>query len=81
MLESDFIVVLLSKSNIGQILGRKVSTVLDPDALLFVSTGLTQVKVEPIYDKSVDPQNVLNLLETQREQGTLISAVTSSVMK
>ena len=62
-------------------IGRKVSKVLDPDTLLSISTGLTQVKVEPIYGKPIDPDDVFNLLETQRQQGALTQAVTSSAIK
>ena len=62
-------------------IGRKVSTVLDPDTLLSVTAGLTQVKVEPIYGKPVAPEDVFNLLEAQRQQGTLTQTVTDSVIK
>ncbi len=62
-------------------IGRKVSTVLDPDTLLSVTTGLAKVKVEPIYGKAVDPDEVFNLLEAQREQGALTQTVTSSAIK
>jgi len=50
-------------------IGRKVSKVLDPDTLISISTGLTQLKVEPIYGKPIDPDDAFNLLETQRRQG------------
>jgi len=62
-------------------IGRKVSKVLDPDTLLSISTGLTQVKVEPIYGTPIDPDDVFNSLEAQRQQGTLTQAVTSSAIK
>ena len=62
-------------------IGRKVSTVLDPDALISIATGLTQVKVEPIYGKPIDPDEVFNLLETQRQQGSLTQVVTSGAIK
>jgi len=62
-------------------LGRKVSTILDPDTLLSVTTGLTQVKVEAIYGKPIDPDDVFNLLEAHRRQGSLTQAVTSSAIK
>ena len=62
-------------------IGRKVSTVLDPDTLLSISTGLTQVKVEPIYGNPIDPDDVFNSLEAQRQQGTLTQAVTRSALK
>ena len=62
-------------------IGRKVSTVLDPDTLISIATGLTLVKVEPIYGKPIDPDDVCNLLEAQRQQGTLTQAVTGSAIK
>ena len=62
-------------------IGRKVSTVLDPDTLLSISIGLTQVKVEPIYGNPIDPDDVFNSLDTQRQQGTLTKAVTGSALK
>ena len=62
-------------------IGRKVSTVLDPDTLISIATGLTQVNVEPIYGKPIDPDEVFNLLEAQRQQGTLTQAVTGSAIK
>ena len=62
-------------------IGRKVSTVLDPDTLISIATGLTQIKVEPIYSKPIDPDDVFNLLEAQQQQGTLTQAVTGSAFK
>jgi len=62
-------------------IGRKVSKVLDPDTLLSISTGLTQVKVEPIYGTPIDPDDIFNSLEAQRQQGTLTKAVTDSTIK
>jgi len=62
-------------------IGRKVSTVLDPDTLISIATGLTQVKVEPIYGKPINPDDVFNLLEAQRQQGTLTQTVTDSAIK
>lgn len=62
-------------------IGRKVSTVLDPDTLISIATGLTQVKVEPIYGKPIDPDDVFNFLEAQRQQGTLTQTVTNSAIK
>lgn len=62
-------------------IGKKVSAVLDPDTLISIATGLTQVKVEPIYGKPIDPDEVFNLLEAQRQQGSLTQVVTSSAIK
>ena len=62
-------------------IGRKVSTVIDPGTLLSISTGLTQVKVKPIYGTPIDPDDAFNSLEAQRKLGTLTKAVTSSALK
>ncbi len=62
-------------------IGRKVSTILDPDTLISVTTGLAKVKVEPIHGKPIDPDDVFNLLEAQRQQGTLTQAVTTNAIK
>ena len=62
-------------------IGRKVSTVLDPDTLLSISIGLTQVKVEPIYGTPIDPDDVFHSLEAQKQQGTLTKVVTCSALK
>ena len=62
-------------------LGRSVSSTLDPDVLLSVVSGLTKIKVEPVHSPSVDPTDVFNALEQEREQGTLTNAVTQSSIK
>ena len=62
-------------------LGRKVSTVLDPDALISIVAGLAQVKVEPIHSKPIDPDEVFSSLESQQKQGILTQAVTNSAIK
>ncbi len=62
-------------------IGRKVSSVLDPDTLLSITTGLAQVKVEPTYGKPINPDDVFNLLEAQRQGGALTQAVTSSTIQ
>ena len=62
-------------------LGRKVSTIIDPDTLLSLSAGLSQLKIEPVYDQPVNPDKVFNSLEAQREQGTLTHKVTNSSVK
>ena len=53
----------------------------DPDTLISIATGLTQINVEPIYGKPIDPDDVFKLLEAQRQQGTLTQTVTDSAIK
>lgn len=62
-------------------LGRKVTTVLDPDSLLSVMSGLARVQVEPIYGQPIDPDTLFDSLEQQREQGTLSETVTGSTLR
>ncbi len=62
-------------------LGRRVSSVLDPDSLLSVISGLARVQVEPIYGQTVDPDALFDSLEQQRQQGTLSEAVTGNVLR
>jgi len=62
-------------------IGRKVSTVLDPDVLMSVAMGLSQVKVEPVYGQKINPDTVFKTLDNQRESGALTQAVTGSALK
>lgn len=62
-------------------IGRSVSDVLDPDALISVTIGLARVKVEPIYGEPVDPDDVFRTMEQQRRNGSLSQAVTNSAVK
>lgn len=62
-------------------IGRRVSAVLDPDVLNSVTSGLMRVKVEPVYGKPIDPDEVFRSLESERDSGLLAEAVTSSAVK
>ncbi len=62
-------------------LGRRVSSVLDPDTLLSVVSGFTRLQAEPIYGQSIDPDTLFDALEQQRNQGTLSEAVTGSTLR
>jgi len=62
-------------------IGRKVSTVLDPDVLMSVAMGLSQVKVEPVFGQKINPDTVFKTLEGQRESGVLTQLVTGSAIK
>jgi len=62
-------------------IGRKVSTVLDPDILSSIAMGLTRVKVEPIYGVRINPDDVFKALDIQREEGELAQLVTGSSIK
>ncbi len=62
-------------------MGRNVSTVLDPDDLLSVSTGLAKIRIEPVHAEPVDASEVFQSLEVERAAGTLSQTVTSSLVK
>ncbi len=62
-------------------IGRQASEVLDPDVLVSLGSGLVRIKVEPVVDKTVDPANVFQALETERTDGTLSSKVTGNKIR
>ncbi len=62
-------------------LGRSVSSMLDPDVLLSVSSGLTKLKTEPVVSTPVDPDDVFKSLESNREAGILQEGVTNSAVR
>ena len=59
-------------------LGRSVADTLDPDVVLSVKSGLSRIKVEPVYGAPVDPSAVFESLEKQRKNGTLPKRVTTA---
>lgn len=62
-------------------LGRRVSDVLNPDALLAVKAGSLQVRVEPVDTPPVDTDAVFARLATRRASGELAQAVTTSTVR
>ena len=52
-------------------IGRSVSGTLTPDNLLAITTGLVNLKVEPVVVPNIDPESVFNSLEYERDAGTL----------
>jgi ParD-like antitoxin of type II ParDE toxin-antitoxin system len=62
-------------------LGRAVSTVLDPDVLLAVASGLTKLKTESVVSTPIDPDTVFQSLEHDRKTGKLQRTVTSSTVR
>ncbi|SER18044.1 ParD-like antitoxin of type II toxin-antitoxin system [Nitrosomonas sp. Nm51] len=59
-------------------LGRSVADTLDPDVMLSVKSGLSRIKVEPVYGVPVDPDAVFESLENKRKNGTLSNRVTAA---
>jgi len=62
-------------------LGRSVSATLDPDVLLSVSAGLSRLKIEPVIGTPVDPEEIFETLDHQRDNGTLQHSVTNSQVR
>ena len=62
-------------------IGRSVSNVLTPDSLLAVSAGLVRLKVEPVIAPTLDPDQVFDALERDRDAGTLATSVTTSSLR
>ncbi len=59
-------------------LGRTVSSVLNPDLLLSISSGLSRLRVEPVTVGTIDSTQVFKSLDEQRKSGELSSSVTTS---
>lgn len=59
-------------------LGRSVSSVLDPDVLLSVLSGLTVIKAEPVISKPIEPKSIFEHLESDREAGVLPDIITQN---
>jgi len=62
-------------------LGRTVSSTLDPDVLLSVTSGLAVIKTEPVISSPVEADSVFQALENDRNAGVLSSTVTNSAMR
>lgn len=62
-------------------LGRSVASVLDPDVLLSVVSGLTTINTERVHASPVDPELVFDALENERNAGRLPDAVSSSAVR
>lgn len=59
-------------------LGRSVSSVLDPDVLLSVLSGLTVIKAEPVINTPIEPKSIFEHLESDREAGLLPDTITQN---
>jgi hypothetical protein len=62
-------------------LGRQLSSTLDPDVLLSISAGLAKLTIEPVEIQPVEPDDVFQKLEQDRQKGTLPRTVASSAIK
>ncbi len=55
--------------------GRRVTSQLSPDNLIALSSGLANIKVEPVTSAALDPDAVFAALENDRVSGTLTSDI------
>ena len=62
-------------------IGRSVGKVLNPDAILAITTGLARVKVEPVIAGPIDPGQVFAALERDRKSGALAQSVSESTVR
>ncbi len=62
-------------------MGRRIASVIDPDALLSITAGLAKIKIEPVNSKPVNPDKVFQSLEKDRRTGALPRSVTTSAVK
>jgi len=59
-------------------LGRSVSSTLNPDVLLSITSGLATIKTEPVFSVPIDADSVFQSLESDRKSGKLSSTLTTS---
>jgi len=62
-------------------MGRRIATVLGPDDLLSVASGLAKINIEPIYAKPVNPDEVFESLEEDRRTGSLYQITSNSTVR
>ena len=62
-------------------MGRKIGAYLNPDDLLSVSSGLANIKIEPILSGPVNADEIFQALEEDRAHGSLPQTVTGSAVK
>lgn len=63
------------------LLGQRVSRILDPETLLDLAAGLVRLRLEPVVQAGVDPQQVFDALDADRVSGALQSAVTRAPLR
>ena len=76
----------LHRSTVEQIeywadIGRKVSNLIDPDALLAINAGLMKITLEQTPEVNVDPNDVFAALERDRDTGALSEAIAANAVR
>ena len=59
-------------------LGRKVENSLTPQAVVEISSGLANLSIEQVSTAPINPAEVFNTLETQRQRGELADSVSGA---
>jgi hypothetical protein len=62
-------------------LGRQVASVLDPDTLLDVASGLARLKVEAVTAPPADPEEIFGAIESERQSGRLSAKVSTAARR
>ena len=63
------------------LLGQRVSRILNPESLLDLAAGLVRLRLEPVVQSGVNPQQVFDALDADRVSGDLQSAVTRAPLR
>ncbi len=61
--------------------GRRVASQLTPDNIVALSSGLANIKVEPVTTDAIDPDAVFESLEYDRSSGNLANTISASEVK
>jgi len=59
-------------------IGRSMSSLIDPDVLIRIKSGVTKIRLENTEVESIDVEDVFNSLDIQRDSGSLSEHITSS---
>ncbi|WP_372782116.1 hypothetical protein [Litorivivens sp.] len=62
-------------------IGRKVSKIIDPDALLRLTAGVVKIALEPAKPVTVDPDDVFAKLDRDRESGAIQAALPANSVR
>ena len=59
-------------------IGRSVASVINPETLIKVNSGLAKINVEETHNVEIDADELFDSLELQRESGSLSRNITST---
>ena len=62
-------------------IGRKVSDLIDPEALLAINAGLMKITLEETPEVNVDPSELFAALERDRDSGALSEAIAANSIR